>query len=127
MAPRTRRRSSRSGAWARPRRRRPVNDSYGRTTATFKKRRRTGAPLRTSPNRSAGWEISCPATRQRDPEPERRTPLTSLRWLIAFLFVGVSTLLLAHRAEAQLSYFPLTPCRLADTRLPVGPYGGPAL
>ena len=53
--------------------------------------------------------------------------MTSLRWLVAFLFVGVSTLLLAHHAEAQLFYFPLTPCRLADTRLPVGAYGGPAL
>jgi hypothetical protein len=53
--------------------------------------------------------------------------LTSRRWLVAFLFVGVSTLLLAHHAEAQLSYFPLTPCRVADTREPGGPYGGPAL
>ena len=53
--------------------------------------------------------------------------MTSLRWLVAFLFVGVSTLLLAHSAEAQLSYFPLTPCRIADTRNPVGSNGGPAL
>ena len=53
--------------------------------------------------------------------------MRSLRWLVAFLLVGVSTLLLAHHAEAQLVYFPLTPCRLVDTRLPDGPTGGPAL
>jgi len=53
--------------------------------------------------------------------------LTSRLWLVTFLFVGVSMLLLAHHAEAQLNYFPLTPCRVVDTREPVGPFGGPAL
>lgn len=30
-------------------------------------------------------------------------------------------------ANAQNLFFPLTPCRLVDTRLPAGPSGGPAL
>jgi len=56
--------------------------------------------------------------KQRDPKPKRRPSLTSRLWLVTFLFVGVSTLLLAHHAKAQLNYFPLTPP--PSSRIPAG-------
>ena len=47
-----------------------------------------------------------------------------------FLLVGVA-LLLTEAARAAVagpfSFFPLTPCRVIDTRGPVGPQGGPSL
>ena len=33
----------------------------------------------------------------------------------------------AARAAGPYSFFPLTPCRVIDTRDPIGPQGGPAL
>jgi hypothetical protein len=44
------------------------------------------------------------------------------------LLAGLS-LLLSKTAQAggPYSFFPLTPCRVVDTRGPVGPQGGPAL
>ena len=50
----------------------------------------------------------------------------------ARLFVlGGLGLLLSHAAWAAVagpySFYPLTPCRVVDTRGPVGPQGGPAL
>jgi hypothetical protein len=44
--------------------------------------------------------------------------MTSVRWLLALTLAGVSAMLLAERAEAQANYFPLTPCRITDTRQP---------
>jgi hypothetical protein len=49
---------------------------------------------------------------------------------IARLAFAVSLGLLvseAARAGGPYSFFPLTPCRVVDTRNPVGPQGGPAL
>jgi len=47
------------------------------------------------------------------------------------LVLGGLGLLLSHAARAAVagpySFFPLTPCRVVDTRGPVGPQGGPAL
>jgi hypothetical protein len=47
-----------------------------------------------------------------------------------FLLAGLA-LLLTEAARAAVagpySFFPLTPCRVIDTRNPVGPQGGPAL
>ena len=47
------------------------------------------------------------------------------------LVLGGLGLLLTHAARAAVagpySFFPLTPCRVVDTRGPVGPQGGPAL
>jgi hypothetical protein len=64
--------------------------------------------------------------------PRRRLPvppppgMTRSRALVLLLGL-VSGLLLTRQAEAELSYFPLTPCRLVDTRDAPGPSGGPAL
>jgi hypothetical protein len=46
----------------------------------------------------------------------------------SLLMVGVA-LLVAQTASAAgpFSFFPLTPCRVIDTRGPVGPNGGPSL
>ena len=45
-----------------------------------------------------------------------------------FLLIGFALLLSeAARAAGPYSFFPLTPCRIIDTRGPVGPQGGPAL
>ena len=47
------------------------------------------------------------------------------------LVLGGLGILLSHAARAVVagpySFFPLTPCRVVDTRGPVGPQGGPAL
>ena len=47
------------------------------------------------------------------------------------ILLGGVGLLLSHAAGAVVagpySFFPLTPCRVADTRGAVGPQGGPAL
>ncbi len=47
------------------------------------------------------------------------------------LLLGGLGLLLSHAARAAVagpySFFPLTPCRVVDTRGPVGPQGGPSL
>ena len=47
------------------------------------------------------------------------------------LLLGGLGLLLSHAARAAVagpySFYPLTPCRVVDTRGPVGPQGGPAL
>src|SRR5207244_955540 len=47
------------------------------------------------------------------------------------LLLGGLGLFLSHAARAAVagpySFFPLTPCRVLDTRGPVGPQGGPAL
>jgi hypothetical protein len=47
------------------------------------------------------------------------------------LLLGGLGLLLSHSARAAVagpySFFPLTPCRVVDTRGPVGPQGGPSL
>jgi hypothetical protein len=45
------------------------------------------------------------------------------------LFLAGFALLLseAARAAGPYSFFPLTPCRIIDTRGPIGPQGGPAL
>ena len=47
------------------------------------------------------------------------------------LVLGGLGLLFSHAARAAVagpySFFPLTPCRVVDTRGPVGPQGGPAL
>jgi hypothetical protein len=40
---------------------------------------------------------------------------------LGLLFSGVA------RAAGPYSFYPLTPCRVVDTRNPVGPAGGPAL
>lgn len=53
--------------------------------------------------------------------------MTRPRWLITLLFAALSAAALAHQAEAQLVYTPISPCRVVDTRNPAGPYGGPAL
>ena len=43
-------------------------------------------------------------------------------------FTGTfSSSLLGNGVAAPANFFTLTPCRVADTRNPVGPYGGPAL
>src|SRR6478672_8290336 len=45
-----------------------------------------------------------------------------------FVLVGLALLVSeATRAGGPYSFFPLTPCRLIDTRGAVGPQGGPAL
>ncbi len=45
-----------------------------------------------------------------------------------FFLVGLALLLSeTARAAGPYSFFPLTPCRIIDTRGPVGPTGGPAL
>lgn len=44
----------------------------------------------------------------------------------ALLAVG-SLLLTGRAALAQNGFFPLTPCRVLDTRNPAGPYGGPTM
>ena len=45
-----------------------------------------------------------------------------------FFLVGFALLLSeAARAGGPYSFFPLTPCRVVDTRNPVGPQGGPSL
>ena len=45
-----------------------------------------------------------------------------------FLLAGIALLLSeATRAAGPFSFFPLTPCRVIDTRGPVGPNGGPSL
>ena len=45
-----------------------------------------------------------------------------------FVLIGFALLLSeAARAAGPYSFFPLTPCRVVDTRDPVGPSGGPAL
>src|SRR5512138_2343900 len=47
---------------------------------------------------------------------------------VAFLMVGVALLLeQTALADGPFSFFPLTPCRVIDTRGPVGPNGGPSL
>jgi hypothetical protein len=46
---------------------------------------------------------------------------------IAMLFFVVTTLAFAADAAAQYSYYPLTPCRVVDTRNATGTNGGPAL
>jgi hypothetical protein len=44
------------------------------------------------------------------------------------VLVGFALLLSeAARADGPFSFFPLTPCRIIDTRGPIGPQGGPAL
>jgi hypothetical protein len=47
------------------------------------------------------------------------------------ILLGGLGLLLSHAARAAVagpySFYPLTPCRVVDTRGPVGPQGGPAL
>ena len=47
------------------------------------------------------------------------------------LVLGGLGFLLCHAARAAVagpySFFPLTPCRVVDTRGPVGPQGGPSL
>jgi hypothetical protein len=47
------------------------------------------------------------------------------------LVLGGLGVLLSHAARAAVagpfSFFPLTPCRVVDTRGPVGPQGGPSL
>jgi hypothetical protein len=55
--------------------------------------------------------------------------MTKKLWVSAAL-VLTGSLLVVETAQAQtgpLSFFPVTPCRLADTRGAVGPSGGPAL
>ena len=39
----------------------------------------------------------------------------------------LALLLLAAPLLAQTSFTPITPCRVADTRNPTGPFGGPML
>jgi len=50
---------------------------------------------------------------------------------VRLLLLGGLAILLSHAARAAVagpfSFFPLTPCRVVDTRGPVGPQGGPAL
>ena len=46
------------------------------------------------------------------------------------LAIGVAALLCSSLAQAQsgpFQFYSITPCRLVDTRNPVGPTGGPAL
>ena len=44
------------------------------------------------------------------------------------LLIGLALFLSeAASADGPYSFFPLTPCRIIDTRGPVGPTGGPAL
>jgi len=54
-----------------------------------------------------------------------------LQKTVRLLLLGGLGLLLSHAAPAAVagpfSFFPLTPCRVVDTRGPVGPQGGPAL
>ena len=53
----------------------------------------------------------------------------SYRKAARFLFTAVLGLFLCEAAQAggPYSFFPLTPCRVVDTRNPGGPQGGPAL
>jgi hypothetical protein len=56
------------------------------------------------------------------------THITSALRKIQFLILGaVAFCVLAPEAKAQYSYFPLTPCRVVDTRGATGTNGGPAL
>jgi hypothetical protein len=58
--------------------------------------------------------------------------LTMFQKTARLLLLGGLGLLLSHAARAvpvagPYSFFPLTPCRVVDTRDPVGPQGGPSL
>jgi hypothetical protein len=47
--------------------------------------------------------------------------------LVFSLSLGFLVSEAARAASGPYSFFPLTPCRVVDTRNPVGPQGGPAL
>jgi hypothetical protein len=50
--------------------------------------------------------------------------MASLRWWIGLFIAGLGSLLLGESAEAQFVFFPVSPCRIVDTRVPIQ---GPAL
>src|SRR5271157_1192673 len=50
----------------------------------------------------------------------RRTPL----FVLIFILLGVP---LAARAQTPLQFIAVPPCRVVDTRLPNGPFGGPPI
>ena len=47
---------------------------------------------------------------------------TYLLAFLGFIVTGVS-----YGQSGPYQYYPLTPCRIVDTRNPVGPFGGPSL
>lgn len=51
----------------------------------------------------------------------------SIHRVSMFVLFAVAAALFASDARAQYSYYPLTPCRVADTRGAAGTDGGPAL
>ncbi len=48
-------------------------------------------------------------------------------FLSSFLAFFLSAAAIGAYAQTPLQFVPVTPCRVADTRLPDGPFGGPAL
>jgi hypothetical protein len=48
-------------------------------------------------------------------------------FLSAFLAFFLSAAAISAYAQTPLQFVPVTPCRVVDTRLPDGPFGGPAL
>jgi len=48
-----------------------------------------------------------------------------VRFFVLFFFLLIATLI-AH-AQSALQFVAVTPCRVADTRLPVGQFGGPTM
>jgi len=51
----------------------------------------------------------------------------SYKTLLILLFSLVLNLTSVANAQTGLSFVPVTPCRIADTRNTAGPFGGPAL
>jgi hypothetical protein len=57
-------------------------------------------------------------------DAERRAAMRHTPWLLA---AALFALLMDPLLHAQTSFTPITPCRVADTRNPTGPFGGPML
>src|SRR5664279_2714178 len=49
------------------------------------------------------------------------------RFVFTFSIFCIVTMSILARAQAPLTFVPLEPCRIADTRLPPGPLGGPSI
>jgi len=54
-----------------------------------------------------------------------RTPLKLL--LPSLIAIIIGTVSAAHAQQPALRFIPLAPCRIADTRNPAGPFGGPSI